>query len=193
MTEEEPWSIYGTNVVGMGDRPATPLLDLALTKVAEMSQHLDEKAAEQLSRKRYADDTLGGGSMEEAQRMRGNIHKQTKEDGSVSITTDGIISQILDTVSFKPKVVVLSGDTDPDVLAKIDKVLGIKWRPTEDLLEYSFDVSLSSKLRGKRVKGPKLTMADTAATSSPAERHWGSHTRCMTHLDSRPASSCNSK
>ena len=62
MTKDEPWSVFGTDVVGMGDRPATPMLDLTLTKAAEMSWHVDAKAAEQLARKRYADDTLGGGT-----------------------------------------------------------------------------------------------------------------------------------
>ena len=51
-------------------------------------------------------------------------------------------------------------DSDPDILGKIDKVLGIKWLPTEDLLEYKFEASLSSKLRGKRDEGPKLTLKD---------------------------------
>ena len=159
-TEEDPWVLFGTNVVGMGDRPATPLLDLALTKAAEMSWDEDPKAAEQLARHRYADDTLGGGSKHEVEKMRGNITKEVKEDGSVTISTDGSISKILSTVSFKPKVIVISGDTDPDLLGKVDKVLGIKWLPTEDLLQYKFDANLGVKIRGKKVKGPTLEFKD---------------------------------
>ena len=166
MTKDEPWSVFGTDVVGMGDRPATPMLDLTLTKAAKMSWHVDAKAAEQLARKRYADDTLGGGTREEAERMRGNITKVHKEDGSVTISTDGTISRILEPVSFKPKVVVLSGDKDPDLLAKIDRVLGVKWLPETDVLEYKFDVNLAMKVKGKRIKGPKLTLKDVEMVRS---------------------------
>ena len=92
--------------------------------------------------------------------MRGEITKTVKEDGSITITTNGTISKLLDPVSFKPKVVVLSGDTDPDLLSKIDRVLGVKWLPDKDLLEYKFEVNLAMKVKGKRIKGPKLTLKD---------------------------------
>ena len=36
---------------------------------------------------------------------------------------------------------------DPDLLAKIDKVLGIKWLPSEDLLQYKFKANLGMKIR----------------------------------------------
>jgi len=155
--EDEDWRLYGTDRVGMGDGPATGFLDLALNKAADMSRHIDAKAASDLDNSRYADDTLGGGSVEECQRMRGNV--TFTEDGAM--LTDGTISAILDPVSFKAKVIVLSGDRDPRILEKFGgKVLGVAWDPPTDTYTFKFELNLTSKVRGKRTKGPTLTLQD---------------------------------
>lgn len=79
--------------------------------------------------------------MEDIRRMRGDW--RLNEDGS--LTFDGTISQILDLVGFKPKMIVCSRDTDENLLAKDDKVLGVKWLPTEDLLEFRLTLTLHKK------------------------------------------------
>lgn len=155
--EDEEWRVYGTDRVGMGDGPATGFLDLALNKAADMSRDIDPKAASDLDKCRYADDTLGGGTREECERMRGTV--TFTEDGAM--ITDGTIAAILNPVSFTAKVIVLSGDKDPRILEKFGgKVLGVAWDPPTDLFTFKFDLNLTTKIRGRKTKGPTLTMAD---------------------------------
>ena len=155
--EDDEWKVYGTDRVGMGDGPATGFLDLALNKAAEMNRELDPKAASDMDRNRYADDTLGGGTREQCEKMRGDV--SFTEDGAM--VTNGTIASILDPVSFKAKVIVLSGDTDPRILEKYGgKVLGVSWDPASDNFSFKFAPNISTKIRERKAKGPTLTVED---------------------------------
>ena len=155
--EDEDWQIYGTDCVGMGDGPAGGFLDLTLNAAAEMAKDDDPKASLDAKKSRYADDTLGGGTRQECERMRGDY--TFSEDGKM--TTTGTVQKMLKPVSFKPKVIVMSGDTDQRILDLFGgKVLGQAWDPTSDRFIFKFTINIPTKIRGKKVKGNDLTVAD---------------------------------
>ena len=157
LSEDEDWQVYGTDCVGMGDGPAGGFLDLTLNAAADMAKDDDPKAALDAKKSRYADDTLGGGTREECEKMRGEV--SFSEDGKMATT--GTVQQMLRPVSFKPKVIVLSGDTDQRILDLFGgKVLGQTWDPTTDRFIFKFTINLPTKVRGRKVKGDDLSLAD---------------------------------
>ena len=155
--DSDDWQIFGTDCVGMGDGPAGGFLDLTLNRAADMAENNDPKASRDAKNSRYADDTLGGGTKAECDRMRGNV--TFTEDGKM--LTDGTVQQMLYPVSFNPKVIVMSGDTDERILNLFGgKVLGQAWDPTTDMFSFKFGVNIPAKIRGKKVKGKELTIKD---------------------------------
>ena len=79
------------------------------------------------------------------------------EDGEYS----GTLPKILARVGLHPKVLVRSGEKDPDILAQYnDRVLGHLWRPGEDVLIFTFPVNLSQKDRKGVRKSPDLVPSD---------------------------------
>ena len=153
--EEDDWDVYGHEVVGMGDPPASIELELTKEVAADKGKMIDAKAAKQLKKQSYVDDGLGGGNKQEIMRMRGEIVKGP--DGKMSFT--GTIAQILATVGFKAKTMICSGDTDPDLLSKMSKVLGLEWIPSQDVIRYKLTFNLH-KRNGASKAGPDLTEAD---------------------------------
>ena len=72
-------------------------------------------------------------------RFRGNL---------VNGQYDGTLPQILGLVGLSLKVMVASGDRDPDVLELMgDKILGHVWKPTEDKFIFRILVKLSDAKR----------------------------------------------
>ena len=149
----KPFKVYGNTRVGMGDRPAVNALELGTDKAAEVGEHIDPPAAEKLKRDRFADDVLTGGDKAMVLRMRGKVFK--KDDGT--IVFDGTIPKILEMVSFKAKSIIMSGESDPDILAKLGKVLGHLWIPQSDELEFKLTINLHGKNGASRL-GPDLTL-----------------------------------
>ena len=121
---------------------------------SDEGKHIDEKAAEQLKKNGYVDDGLGGGKKHEVMRMRGNCVKT--EEGLVF---DGTVSQILATVGFKPKVINVTGEDDPDILAKLGPILGHDWSPGDDMITFKMTLNLHKKC-GAAKTGPDLTEDD---------------------------------
>ena len=154
---EGPWVTYGHCTMGMGDKCSSTFLELGKCICAEKAAHIDPQAALQLEQQSYVDDTLGGGSLGDVSRMRGDY--SVAEDGTLSFT--GTIPQMLSLVGFRPKMIVISGDTDEALLAKVDKVLGLKWLPTDDLIEFKLVLTLHKKA-GAGKTGPDLTPEDVS-------------------------------
>ena len=94
----------------------------------------------------------GGGSRSQVERFRGNY---------VNGCYDGTLAQILALVNLKLKVMVASGDSDPDILALMgEKVLGHIWKPTEDQFVFKVKVNLSAtKTKGQKVDAD-FTLSD---------------------------------
>ena len=142
---EEAWKIYRWQVVTFGDVLASLILELAKDKAAALGDPVDKEAAELLRSSMYVDDLLGGGSWEQVARFRG----EQKEDGSFS----GTLPKILSLVGLVAKVIVVSGECDPEILDKFgQKVLGHVWNPRDDKLSFKLAVNLSVKNR----KGERL-------------------------------------
>ena len=136
-----------------GDQLAALILELAKNWAAKLGLDLDQEAVLVLQLSSYVDDILGGGSPEQVTRYTG----KRLEDG----TYTGTLPQILAKVGMHPKVLVRSGEEDPDVLKNYgDKVLGHVWRPGKDQLIFTLKVNLSIKNRkGEKVE-PDLTEMD---------------------------------
>ena len=85
--------------------------------------------------KGYVDDGNGGGYEEVVDRMIGKV---TEVDGQLYIS--GTVSQILDTLSLRPKFMAMAGETDNMILAKMGKtVLGY------DVITFFLTVDIASK------------------------------------------------
>ena len=149
--ETADWEIYGYDVVTFGDQVAGLVLELVKKLAADMGMDIDREASHQIRTKTYVDDGAGGGSREQVERFRG-----VKVNGEYN----GTIARILKLVNLKLKVMVASGDTDVEDLALAgDKVLGHRWKATEDVFVFAIGVNLSTKKRGVKL-GNDLTDAD---------------------------------
>ena len=114
---------------------------------------VDEETARKIEGDSYVDDNLSGGTQEESDKMVGNCTKT--EDGK--FTYDGTVSQILAKVGLAPKVIVRSGETDPEALNQLGgRVLGHIWDASNDWVVYLLSVNISKKIRNVR-SGPALT------------------------------------
>ena len=138
--ENEEWRIYGHQRVAFGDKPASIDLELGIEIAADKGKHIDQEASKKLVKDRYVDDSASGGSKEAVMRMVGNM---VEIEGKLHF--DGTMSKILEQVGFRAKTFVVSGDDDPRVLSKSGKLLGVRWVPTNDTLEYKIVINLSKK------------------------------------------------
>ena len=74
---------------------------------------------------------------------------------------NGTLAQILALVDLNLKVMVASGDSDPESLELLgEKTLGHKWKPTEDKLVFSVPVNLSNNKKSGQSQGEDLTVSD---------------------------------
>ena len=120
-------------------------------KRAELGANIDQQLAVQLIKMSYVDDGLFGGSEDDVRRMRGNL--TITEKGTHQY--DGTITAMLRLIGCAPKGICISGETDPKVLEKQGRVLGLVWHPTEDTIAFKVSINLSSK-RGAGRTGPDL-------------------------------------
>ena len=103
-----------------------------------MNQTIDPVAAARIRSDRYVDDIPTGGTPDEVARFKG------QEDENLQC--DGTIPKILSKGSLFLKVMVSSGDSDQQKIAKLGgKILGTHWNPALDQLIYYFSVTLVSK------------------------------------------------
>ena len=124
-------------MVTFGDQLAALVLELVKNMAARKGQEIDAEAAELLIKSMYVDDLCGGGSWEQVLRFRG----LKNEDGTFS----GTLSQILSAVGLKTKLIVTTGESDPEILEKFEgKVLGHGWDTREDKLAFKITVNLSA-------------------------------------------------
>ena len=145
------WEIYGYNVVTFGDQVAGLILELVKKLAADMGMEIDPEASDQIRHMTYVDDGAGGGSRSQVERFRGKL---------INGEYDGTLARILRLVNLRLKVMVASGDTDPERLALLgEKVLGHTWRPTEDEFVFTIKVNLSTKKRGQK-SGQDLVEVD---------------------------------
>ena len=141
-----PWKIFGFCTVSFGDRPAAAILEIALKKVASIHRNIDPEACERILKDRYVDDVASGGSPAQVSRLVGSEDEDFK--------CDGTLSTILSKGSFQLKAIVISGDTNPEKIAKLgSKVLGVGYDATSDRIYVDLSV------RMKEDGGSKILLA----------------------------------
>ena len=115
--KDAEWTDYAWAVMTFGDTLASLILELVKKIGADLGRDIDEEAVEVLLESTYVDDTLGGGTTEMVERFMGD----RQDDG----TYTGTLPKILSKVGLHPKVILIDGETDPEVLKLLpDKTLG---------------------------------------------------------------------
>ena len=128
------WEIYSWAVMTFGDQLASLILELAKNIAAQEGENIDEEAAQFLRDSTYVDDVCAGGNQAQVNRFKGEKSK----DGVYS----GTLPTVLNNVGLQTKVLVQSGESDPEVLEKFgSKVLGHQWKPREDKLVFELSVN----------------------------------------------------
>ena len=128
-----PWEVFAFTRATFGDVAAGLVLEVAKRRVAELGVDLDKKAAQQLQDFTYVDDSILGGTPEEAQRMRGE---------RVGDTYTGTIPRILARGDMKVKFIAMSGSDDlweAEQLA--GKTLGVFYRLKQDEIYFTLTPS----------------------------------------------------
>ena len=148
--EDSDWITYGFNKMHFGDTPAATGLQVAKEISAEEGKRIDEDTAAKMKKGGYVDDQIVGGNKEECKKMRGNCRVENGE-----YFYDGTISQILEQVGMRPKVIVSNKETDDNAIRKLgDTFLGYKWDIKDDVIKSKFVVNVSKKKHGIRAKPP---------------------------------------
>ena len=128
--------------VGMGDRPAACLMEIAVKMTVLIFGHIDLVAGRRLNRDRFVDDISTGGTQAEVVRFKG------VEDG-VTMVCDGTMTQIMSKTHLLLKAVAISGEEDGDKLKKLgSSVLGLGFSTQRDTMRVEFKVNTSAKKRG---------------------------------------------
>ena len=122
------WRIFAFLTVGMGDRPAACLMEIAVKMTVLIFGHIDLVAAFRLNRDRFVDDIATGGSQAEVERFKGVENMET-------MACDGTVSQIMGKTNLNLKAVAISGEMDGEKLKKLGgSVLGMGFSTERDTM-----------------------------------------------------------
>ena len=145
------WRIFAFLTVGMGDRPAACLMEIAVKMTVLIFGHIDLVAAWRLNRDRFVDDIATGGTQAEVERFKGVENVET-------MTCDGTVSQIMGKTNLNLKAVAISGEIDGEKLKKLGaSVLGMGFSTERDTMFVKFRANTSVKKRGAHT-GPDWTI-----------------------------------
>ena len=145
------WRIFAFLTVGMGDRPAACLMELAVKMTVMLFGHIDLVAGYRLNRDRFVDDISTGGTESEVARFKGSENTET-------MVCDGTIVQIMEKTHLNLKAVAISGEEDGEKLKKLgSSVLGLGFSTERDNMMVKFRANTSVKKRGSPT-GPDWTV-----------------------------------
>ena len=132
--QDEPPDVYTFQTVTFGDRPAGCIVVSALKATAGMYASISERATEVLQEDSYMDDLLSGGdNLKQAEELVGNVER------------------IAEKGSFKFKKFTFSGELQANGDKKpTEKVLGVSWEPSEDVLRVEIGLNHNKRNRGHR-------------------------------------------
>jgi len=144
--EERVPDVYVITSVSFGDKPAAAIAAVALKKTAEMAKDEFQEASETIVKNTYVDDVIDSVSDHDVASLR------TKQ-----------IDEVLARGGFKIKGWRMSGqegkgDKDVSTVGNLmvtktdDKVLGVVWNSSDDLLEFRTKLNFSNKHRKVRVE-----------------------------------------
>ena len=153
--KKENWQSYGWKVVAIGDYPSSCILKIAKDLTAYTGEDIYEVVAKCISKDTYVNDGATGGDQETAKRLIGEV--SIIEDGSLTYT--GTLSQIFQKGGFCLKMIVRSGETNPEALRRMGgSVLGHKRSPTKDIFTFQPKVYMGKKARNGTYNGPQLLL-----------------------------------
>ena len=151
-SSKDPWQVYAYDRVTFGDVIAALCLELAKKLAAHRGVAIDPLASSRLIAGTYVDDHCGGGLPKEVARMRGNADQKGGKEGTMH--------EILKPCGFKTNFMVRSRNcSDEEVKALGSSVLGIDYKPKEDVL--CFQITPTMVVQGKKRK--KITTTLTTA------------------------------
>ena len=150
---EDPWVTYGVNRMNFGDRPATTELEVVKRKVADIGEAIDPAAA-MMIKKGYSDDGVAGGTKKDVTLLMGKCYDDEKDE----YVYEGTIAQIVKKGGFRIKFMMSSGETRPRILEEFNGyVLGLPWKPENNLISMHMGVNLSAKEQKVRL-GDETTL-----------------------------------
>ena len=149
--QSKPLRIFAYFTVSFRDKPAAVFLEIVIRKTAEMFWEIDPEGASKIIMDRYVDDFATGGFMHQISRFVGTE--------MANLQCNGTIPSILSHGSLQLKVIVTSGETNPEKIAKLgNSVLGIGWDPPSDNISMNLTVNLGQRKKGKPLLEPDLTI-----------------------------------
>ena len=141
------WRTFAFLTVGMGDRPAACLMEVAVKMTVQIFGHIDLVAARRLNRDRFVDDISTGGTVAEIKRFMGTENMET-------LVCDGTMPRIMGSTHLVLKAIGISGELDGQKLKKLgSSVLGLGFSTERDTLMVRFRANTSVK-KGKFSTGP---------------------------------------
>ena len=144
------WRVFVFLTVGMGDRPAACLMEIAVKMTVQIFGSIDLVAAHRLNKDRFVDDIATGGTKAEVERFKGVENVDT-------MVCDGTMTKIMGKTHLNLKAVAISGEVDGDKLKKLgSSVLGLGFSTERDTLMVKFRANTSVKRRGSPT-GPDWT------------------------------------
>ena len=147
------WRVFGFATVSFGDKCASTFLEIAVKRTADMNEEIDPVAAQRIRDDRYVDDFATGGTPDEVSRFVG-------QEGE-GFQCDGTFPTILSKGSLKLKVIVVSGENDPNKLEKLGKkVLGLGYDASTDTISIDFKSALTVKNKKGTLSFLDFTLAD---------------------------------
>ena len=140
-SDKEP-KTYVMTKVNMGDRPASAIASEALFQTALMFKDEAPEAAEFIKKSAYVDDLIGSSTREKAEPLAQSAEDLLKKGGF--LLHDWVFSS-------------QDMPSEPEKEKKV--VLGVLWRPKEDIIGFQANLNFSPKKHGAYTK-PNLTVDD---------------------------------
>ena len=134
--QDQPPDVYCFQTVTFGDRPAGCIVVSALRATADMYTYISERAAEVIKADSYMDDVVSGEFTIDAAKILVSYIEKIAEKGG-----------------FKFKKFVFSCEYQEDgKRLPAEKILGVHWEPSEDLIKFEIDLNHNKKRRGRRAE-----------------------------------------
>ncbi|XP_043198573.1 uncharacterized protein LOC122368576 isoform X1 [Amphibalanus amphitrite] len=149
LEEREP-DTYVMTSVSFGDRPAGAIATLAMRKTAEQGQAQFPGAARVVIENTYMDDV---------------IFSTASRDEATVITQD--VEKMLKTGGFHMKRWVMSGEKPDQERDLTDKVLGVSWKPEQDMFCFQTQLNFNQKKKGVKVAEPLAPGETSDAVPDP--------------------------
>ena len=147
MEDREP-DTYVMTSVSFGDKPAGAIAMLAMRKTAEQGHRQFPDAAEVVLKNSYMDDV---------------IFSTSSQDEASCITQN--VEKLLKTGGFNMKQWMVSGKKPAEEHDLTDKVLGVSWRPKEDV--FCFQIKLNFCPKKKAIKSTQQLTPDQQPDAVP--------------------------